>query len=437
MVTLPIAMLELAACVVQKQAIEATPEVYGTGTAPLPRLTSGVLTSQPGTVPVRSAPIQVSPVRSPVLPTGSTGTPTGSVTVAASGRNKLYFPDVLGPNPTSAPARINAQINTPVPTALPTEPPTPTPVPTIVPTPLPTVAVDDAVRFGYKLGVNCVDDYDVRSGANYAASLGAPVVVVYISKSAAVELKQRYPNTIVVYRPFLNDVGNNVGELIKRYELAPSDPPLLYLGHNENEIGIDLSPDGVRARAAFDAQAAQLLKDRQPNAIYLAGSFAHGTPDFTNPDVCRAIREAYAPAYNSGLLWLDMHNYTLGRRFPTHPPSGAGIVDAIWYERRWQWLFTNCGFSPTVRHIVASETGVEAGSGGFVWAGYTEAQLTDWLIDHRRTQLTPLVVNGRTYPSPFRFGALFQFGVNGRWKNYDMRGYEAALVAECVGNWST
>ena len=69
-------------------------------------------------------------------------------------------------------------------------------------------------------------------------------------------------------------------------------------------------------------------------------------------------------------------------------------------------------------------------SGGFAWAGYNEAQLTDWLIDHRRTQLTPLVMNGRTYPSPFRFGALFQFGTNKQWRNYDLRGYEAALVTE-------
>ena len=325
-------------------------------------------------------------------------------------------------------ARVNAVA--PTPTSTPTDTPAPTPIPTTVPTSLPNVAVDDALRFGYKLGVNCVDDYDVRTGANYAAALGAPVIVVYVTKSAAVELKGRYPGTVVVYRPYLNDVGNNAGELINRLELRPGDPPMLYLGHNENESGIDLSPDGLRARAAFDIQAAQQLKERQPNAIYLAGSFAHGTPDFTSPDVCRAIRESYAPAYNRSLMWMDLHNYTLGRRFPTHPPNGAGIVEPIWYERRWQWLFTNCGFDPAVRHIAASETGVEAGSGGFSWAGYNEAQVIDWLIDHRRTQLAPLVLNGRAYASPFRFGALFQFGTNKVWRNYDLRGYEAALVAE-------
>ena len=357
---------------------------------------------------------------------------TPTLQPAAGSVFEYYFPHVFGADTSATPSAIVVRVNETLPTATaaPIETATPTPIPTIVPTPLPTIAVDDAIRFGYKLGVNCVDDYDVRSGANYAATLGAPVIVVYISKSAAVELKQRYPRTMVVYRPFLNDVGNNLAELIKRLELSPGDPAMFYLGHNENEIGIDLSPDGIRARAAFDIQVAQHLKDRQPNSIYLAGSFAHGTPDFTNPEVCRAIKESYAPAYNRGLLWMDLHNYTLGRRFPTHPPAGAGIVDTIWYERRWQWLFTNCGFDPTVRHIVASETGVEAGSGGFASAGYSEAQLTDWLIDYRRTQLTPLMVNGRAYPSPFRFGALFQFGNNSRWHGYDLRSFESALVTE-------
>lgn len=346
-----------------------------------------------------------------------------------------FAPTRLPPTPTTPPPNTPepaAATRVPVATATrvpgPTAPPALTPTPRF--TPLPTQTANDALQFGYRLGVNCVDDFDSRTGANFAASHGAPVVVLYGDKPAAVELKQRYPNCVAVFRPRTDGVGTNPDALLQRLELAGSDPPLFYLGHNENEMGVGLAPEGIRARAAFDVAVARKLRELQPKATYVAGSFAHGEPDFTNPAVSAAIREGYAEAYNKRVLWLDMHNYTRGKLQGDHPPANAEMIAPKWFERRWEFLFTACGFDPAVRAICATETGVEAGKGGFSWAGYSETQFVDWLFEHRRIQLAPLMVNGRAYPSPFRFGALFQFGVSGQWRSYDLRGYLSALADE-------
>jgi hypothetical protein len=135
------------------------------------------------------------------------------------------------------------------------------------------------------------------------------------------------------------------------------------------------------------------------------------------------MRQGYAASYNAGLLGFDLHNYSYQRRRTNHPPADARIVGPEWFERRADWFFTRCGFDPRVRRIIASETGVEAGHGGFNWANYTDQQYREWQSDVLAIMRAPLIVGGVSYPSPYEFATVFQFGANGNWQGYDVRRY--------------
>jgi hypothetical protein len=209
-----------------------------------------------------------------------------------------------------------------------------------------------------------------------------------------------------------------------------------YRGCNENDVdGIGSDPDSIRRRARFDIECATLLRNAAPNAKWVAGGFAHGNPDFTNAEVCKAVREAYADAYNSGLIMFDIHNYS--KPAPGAPPKDFKTFGAIWLMRRWEFLFTHCGFDPNVRGIVSSETGHECGFGGFRAAGFTVNEFAEWCEYSLSVQLAPLVVNGVKYPSPMLVQTFFQHGNTyngaGGWWGYGMDDYIEYLTGRWQG----
>ena len=117
------------------------------------------------------------------------------------------------------------------------------------------------------------------------------------------------------------------------------------------------------------------------------------------------MREGYAAAYNARQILMDLHLYSPDMM---HIWQDDGL---IWFERRWEFLFTRCGFDPTVRGIVCSETGVDQGSvGGFPDHGATAADVARWVRRNQEVQQRPLVVDGKAYPSPILGAALFQLG---------------------------
>ncbi len=197
-------------------------------------------------------------------------------------------------------------------------------------------------------------------------------------------------------------------------------PDVIRTGINENEF---IDGRDIKFHAAFDAAVATRLRAINPAYRYAGGTYSMGTPDFTNPGVCDAIKQYYAPAYNSGLLWFDMHLYSPNMQ---HIYQGAEL---IWYERRWEFLFTRCGFDPTVRHIVSGECGVdEGGVGGFAAHNATDEQVVAYCKRWRQVQAVPLILDGTSYPSSLVGGALFQLGdTGGRWDGYDLRRYTSAM----------
>ncbi|HEY3289653.1 MAG TPA: hypothetical protein VGK87_05955, partial [Anaerolineae bacterium] len=242
-------------------------------------------------------------------------------------------------------------------------------------------------------------------------------------------------------RPYLNvHTLPDFSYILNQLEGA-KDSRLIYTGINENEqIGAD--PDSIRRRAAFDIEMANRIKAIS-GATYAAGTFSMGAPDFTNPDVCAAIQQYYAPAYNSGLIWWDEHLYSPNMqhiyRNDVQVQSWNGqkqvITEYEWYEARWHFLFTRCGFDPkSPSRVICSETGVdEGGVGGFPAHHATDKDVLMWCKRFMQISALPLTINGTQYPTPFVGGAIFAVGDPVGWAGYDVSSYEQAMGPDIWG----
>ena len=271
-----------------------------------------------------------------------------------------------------------------------------------------------------------------RDSANLAVQAGCRFFSIIGHVELASEIKAAYPDAIVMIRPYIDIRGTlpSAEYIISRLNGA-RDPGLIYTGINEaDQIG--QGTGDIRKRAQLDVDVAQRIKAIS-GAVYAAGSFSMGTPDFTNPGVCDEIRTYYAPHYNSGLLWWDNHLYSPN---PSHiyrediqTPIWNGVPQVVveheWYETRWRFLFTRCGFDPnSTSRVVSSETGLDEGSvGGFVAHNSTNDDVLAWCKRFLQIESLPLVLNGVSYPSPFVGGAIFQIGEPTNWAGYDMTRY--------------
>ncbi len=272
------------------------------------------------------------------------------------------------------------------------------------------------VASGFRLGINALQNWQP---ARVEAERGCKYFLLMNAFQEAGDLKRDFPNAVVMARRFFTPgVFPNVDQVIAGLEGA-NHGPLVYIGINEGDQ-IGQSGDAIKRRAELDVAVARRIKQINPGAIYAAGTFSMGTPDFTTDETNRLIREYYAPHYNSGLIAFDMHLYS---------PNMAHIdkpAEHIWFERRWEFLFTRCGFDPTVRAIYSSELGLdEGGVGGFPAHGASADYFRDYCRKIVAVQNAALVVNGKSYASPMVGGAIFQLGGNGdtRWQGYDLNGY--------------
>ncbi len=297
----------------------------------------------------------------------------------------------------------------PTPTPSPSPSPSPTPSPSPSPTPAPAAAA-------FRLGLNALQNVPQ---ATEEARRGCKYFLIMNDFGGAGNLKRAFPDaTVMVRRYFPQNFFLSAEQVLEGLEGA-NHGPLVYTGFNEADQGDHRGSDLVK-RARIDIAVARMIKQRNPGAVYAAGTFSMGTPDFTNPDVCRILREEYAPHYNSGLIGFDMHLYT-----PT-PPHIDQPAEYQWFERRWEFLFTKCGFDPNVRAIYCGETGLDQGGiGGFPAHGSTHEYFRTWCAKTIALQSAPMVINGKSYPSPIIGGAIFQLGGNGdqRWAGYDVTGY--------------
>lgn len=269
-----------------------------------------------------------------------------------------------------------------------------------------------------RVGLNVLNRHD--DVALPAARAGCRYFMVLDNPGLASRLKREYPDAVVMVRAYWNRQMPSIDGAIGRLG-GCNDPSLIYTGLNEaDECPQD--EDGIRRRAAFDVALATRIKAIS-GATYAAGTFSMGTPDFTRQSVCDVVREVYAPHYNSGLLSWDHHLYSPNMQFGT--PSG---IDPIWYETRWHFLFTKCGFNPAgPSRVYCSETGVdEGGVGGFPAHNANDADVVRWSKWWQIVQADP--INGT--PSPFVGGAIFQVGNREDWAGYNVERYVSTLERE-------
>lgn len=282
--------------------------------------------------------------------------------------------------------------------------------------------VEEPTPRGPLLGVNTLYFGHL---AKDAAARGCRFFMMMNDFATAHEIKQRYPDAVVMVRRYWGKSIPRIEDAIAQMEVHP-ESRLVYTFLNEcdNDRICYGTPDEIRQRAELDVAMATAIKAIAPNAKFAAATFSHGTPDFTDLAIVWAMRDYYAPHYNSGLFGMDMHNYTKGR---------IGEVDPIWFETRWQKLFTDCDFDPSIREVYAGETGVEGGRGGFPEHGYDDAQFREWCAWHQRLQAEPLVIAGQRYPSPYVGGAIFQLGDDSR--NIETAARAKAIFGRLYGQW--
>lgn len=272
-----------------------------------------------------------------------------------------------------------------------------------------------------RVGVNALNRHEEVCYA--AAQKGCRFFMILNNPGFASTLKDRYPDATVMLRMYWDRHMPTVEGAITRMD-GCRDARLIYTGLNEGDEVGQGTVEQIRQRAEFDLALAKRIKEIS-GATYAAGTFSMGTPDFTKPQICSAIRALYAPAYNAGQIWWDHHLYS--PRIDHVYQDG----ELQWYETRWQFLFTQCGFDPdSASRVVCSETGEdEGGLGGFPAHGRYGDDVAAWCRRFIEVQSRPLVVDGVSHPSPFVGGALFQVGNREDWMGYNVERYYDNLAS--------
>lgn len=318
---------------------------------------------------------------------------------------------------------------------------------------------------GFKLGVSVLGAHHLLEQAYQA---GIRSFLIMDGVLAAVQFKKAHPDAIVMYRRFLPQGSGIPSASAFSAEAALGNGIVFVSPLNECDNWCYGSVAEIEARAKFDTELARMCKAN--GTIYASGGFSMGTPDFTKPEICEAMKRFYAPGYNAGLFAMNMHTYspTMGWIYGGAGSRMAGLLAAknmniangvvsipvgrnghiatykvhagnkrdvladpigqrIWFERRWEFLFDSCGFdrSPNLLGIYSDETGIdEGGVGGFPAHGAGDAEIERWGREY--VALSKLPLNGG--PSVMRAATIFQAGNRQTWSGYEVSGNFSAIA---------
>lgn len=288
-------------------------------------------------------------------------------------------------------------------------------------------------RNPYRIGVHTLGNW---RAADQALAAGAPVIVGMFGKAEIVQRALAYPDRIFIYRYYVRGPVTP-GQVFNGLAINNADPRnVWFVGLNENDnFGDDAA--ALRGRVLWDAELFDRIQQAAPGARYFGGSFGHGAPggvEDPNGPVADALR-GYIPLWKKG-MGIDLHNYTKGRRFPDDPPPDAEINAPMWFEDRGDFWFKSVGLDPRAGGgFIHSETGVEAGHGGYSWAGYSQQQFARHIRSLSEIGRSPIVIpsgpNAGTWPSVDVAGAIYQMGntdtgPNG-WAGYNVEGFLSEL----------
>jgi hypothetical protein len=254
------------------------------------------------------------------------------------------------------------------------------PAPSPVPIPNPSHPSTGSGGAGVLLGVNVLNRHE--EVALPLAKKGCRYFNVLDNVGFASHLKDLYPDAVVSVRRYWNHALPNVDGYLAAMD-GCRDKRLIYLGPNEaDEVGQDYV--GITKR--FEWEKGIATKLHEMGCVYAGGGFSMGTPDFTDREICGLIKSTYATLYNAGVMSWNHHLYSpnmlFGQASRTRGPEGimagpvgkgrytatwanmavrgASPIAPIWFETRWRFLFSDCGFDVGSRSgIYCDETGVD------------------------------------------------------------------------------
>ena len=326
-----------------------------------------------------------------------------------------------------------------------------------------------------KLGVNGIANHQIL--ASYGSS-GCRAFQVMDNVDVCNQLVN-LPNAIVVSRHYVPNHFDGA-QLAAHALFGNPDKRVILELLNEQDQGYNYgTPEELNARLDIELDAANRLLS-QGYRVCLGG-YSMGCPEVVGDRgalICDILRRRVAPLYNSnpnvyfsmhlyspkvehiglrGMVFVhndlvtqetmaaykpvevivgkDSHVATVGVRKPVEALMGARAIPVVipevaWFETRWWFMFWACGFDPLARDtqgrgkVWCSETGVdEGGVGGFPAHSYSIEQYRWWCVQWLTLQGQDIVVDGKTYKSPFLGGAIYQVGNNTDWKGYNVEGY--------------
>lgn len=291
-----------------------------------------------------------------------------------------------------------------------------------------TVSPPTPARKQYQIGVHVIGN---MGAADRAIAAGSKVIFAMHEHLGIHQRALAHPDVTFIYRGWIpGGQRPTPSDMLAKLQVGRDNPPnLWYVGSNENDhFGDD--PEALKGRVIWDGELFKMLKDIRSDIRYFGGSWGHGCPggiEDPNGPVTAALM-GYAPLWDAG-MGIDLHNYTKGKRYQDDPPGDALIHDPIWYEDRARFWFRNGILDPSKGGgFIHGETGVEAGHGGYQWAGYSSAQFARHIRTLRSLGRADMVIpNGPykgTWPSVDIAGAIFQMGDSnfgpGGWGGYNV-----------------
>ena len=273
------------------------------------------------------------------------------------------------------------------------------------------------------LGVNVIHESNI---AEELSGKGCMAFVILDHPDVCERIKQYHPDAVVVNRRWSNDqlTGQQQWDKFGASLNSGVINEIFNEGDGSHSYG---TASQIKARIDNEFQYADIARGK--GALVAFGAYSQGTPEFdpNNPITPSIIEQVkrYAIRYNTDPgIYFSMHNYS---------PNMGHIdndADLIWYERRFDFLFTKCGFDPTKRKIIITETGIdEGGIGGFPAHNATAAQFTHWCERYQQIITRPIIVNGVSYPSPVCASMIFAYTRGADWQGFDISGWHNELKA--------
>lgn len=277
----------------------------------------------------------------------------------------------------------------------------------------PDVPQPPAPANAMKLGLHLLNPAADQSGriGEAAFALGCRVLTIMDDELFAVKMADA--GCRVFFRWWTNNAAIKPSDLAGRVASFCKHPNIVILGLNEGDLIGCWSAADMAIRGAWDTEAFNLIKAQ--GGRYAGFGCAMGNPsdDAATFDV---LARWYAPLWKQGMIF-NYHSYS--------PDFYKPFESYDWYEGRWRFLFTRAGFDPANpggAEFISDETGVDVmGHGGFASFNATDEQVNAWCVKHYEAQSKPLIVNGKSYPSPFTDGTLFQSSLSIRWAGYNVR----------------